>query len=138
MEACEDGPMVSGLFEVSNKAFLGKDWKNPEKLLDASPNRLIDADTPATFVWSTAGDNLVRVAHSTRYATALAEKKIPFEIHIFEEGDHGLATADMSSAGAKSQINPDAAKWLPLCQAWLEKRFAPDIPEKTAWEMMNE
>lgn len=133
-----NNPMAAGFFAVSNTAFLGKDWDQPEKLLDASPNRLVDADTPPTFIWSTAGDNLVPVQHSTMYATALAAKKIPFEIHIFEEGDHGLATADMSAASAKSQINPDAAKWVPLCQDWLAKRFSLDIPEKTPWEMMGE
>ena len=87
------------------------------------------------FLWATAGDKLVPVQHSIRMAHALAEHQIPFEMHVFERGDHGLSVATQAAAAAKSQINRDVAKWTELAEAWLEKRFALELPEMTAFEM---
>ena len=70
-------------FEESNGYFLGKDWDNEETLTKVSPARLVTKSTPPTFIWTTANDNMVPCQHSSIYATALAEKKIPFELHIF-------------------------------------------------------
>ena len=58
---------------------------------------------------------------------------VPFEMHIFEQGDHGLALADQSTAHDVGQLNPDAARWAGLCQAWLEKRFALNLPQEAGW-----
>ncbi len=69
-------------------------------------------------------------------AHALADHKVPFELHIFEEGDHGLSTATQASAMAKNQINKDAAKWIGLADAWLGKRFALKLPEMVSFEAM--
>ena len=63
---------------------------------------------------------------------------IPFELHVFEQGPHGLGTADEAGAEAKSQIYPDAAKWVELAGCWLEKRFALPLPEKSSFEEMLE
>ena len=64
---------------------------------------------------------------------ALANAGVPFEMHIFEQGDHGLALADQSTAHDVGQLNPDAAKWAGLCQAWLEKRFSLNLPQEAGW-----
>ncbi len=48
-----------------------------------------------------------------------------------QPADH-LAT--QASSGAKSEMNQDAAKWADLAGCWLEKRFALELPEKTAFE----
>ena len=59
-------------------------------------------------------------------------------MHIFEEGPHGLSVSTQASAISKSQINADAAKWVDLAEAWLKKRFALELPEKTPFEEMLE
>ena len=74
-------------------------------------------ETPTPFLWATSADELVPVQHSLRMAHALADHKVPFEMHIFEEGMHGLSVATQASAGAKTQINADAAKWVDLVEA---------------------
>jgi len=88
------------------------------------------------FLWATAEDSLVPVQHTLIMASALADKKIPFEVHVFEKGPHGLSLSTQATAQARSQIYPDAAKWVGLAEAWLEKRFALELPERTAWEMI--
>lgn len=57
-------------------------------------------------------------------------------MHIFEEGDHGLALATQATAMSQTECRPDAAKWVGLCDAWLKKRFTLDLPEKSPFEAM--
>ncbi len=132
----KQGPMALGLFEASNTSFLGEAEPSDDRLDLVSPARHVTEQTPPTFLWATAGDNLVPVQHSIRMAHALADHGVPFELHIFEEGDHGLALADQTSAAVRSQINADAVKWSALADAWLKKRFAFDLPEMTEFERM--
>ncbi|MGT2801790.1 alpha/beta hydrolase [Streptococcus henryi] len=118
---------MKGLFKLSNLAFFGAEKPSDQQLLAASASRLIDEATPPMFIWATAGDQLVHVSQSTRLATALAEKGIPFELHIFEEGEHGLALGTQATASKSSHLNSDVSKWIDLAEAWLEKRFSLDI-----------
>ncbi len=125
-------PMDAAFFEGSTVALLGEANPSDEVLKAVSPARNVTEDTPPTFLWATAGDELVPVQHSIRMAHALADQHIPFEMHIFEEGPHGLALADQASSEARTQIWPDAAKWADLAGEWLKKRFALPLPEKPA------
>ena len=50
--------------------------------------------TPPTFLWHTAEDPAVPVECSLFYAQALSACKIPFELHIYPFGPHGMSTAD--------------------------------------------
>lgn len=50
-------------------------------------------NTPAAFLWHTSDDQLVPVQNSLMYAMALAEHLIPYELHIFPYGSHGLGLA---------------------------------------------
>jgi acetyl esterase/lipase len=126
--------MPQGFFHKSDLIFLGSEDPDDELLDAVSPARHVSAETPPTFIWATAADNLVPVQHSIIMAKSLADKKIPFELHIFEEGMHGLSLATQATALARSQIKSDASKWADLAGAWLEKRFALDLPDKTFFE----
>lgn len=76
-------------------------------------------DMPPCFLWHTGTDESVPVANSLLFAQALAKHKIHFEMHIFEDGVHGLSLAQRSTAKNDSQINPDAARWAELSVSWL-------------------
>lgn len=122
-------PMLVDFFKISAAGYLGTRDPNREMLEKVSPNLHVNDDTPPTFIWATAEDHLVPVENSARMAVALAGKGIPFEIHIFEDGDHGLATATQASAATVDQLNAQAAKWVSLVDSWLMKRFALPIKE---------
>lgn len=134
--AADASPMDIEFFKFSNSAFLGTENFTPELLEEVSPALHVSDQTPPTYLWATAADNLVPVQHSLRYAHALADNKIPFELHIFEEGAHGLALSTQVTADSQTQKLPDAAKWVPLCDAWLQKRFAYELPELSKFEAM--
>lgn len=133
-----EDPVAAGLFAVSNTALLGTDAPDDAALIEVSPARNVTEHTPPTFLWATAEDSLVPVQHTLLMGKALADHKIPFEVHVFEHGPHGLATATQSSAMSRSNCIPDVARWIPLCDAWLVKRFALELPALSPWEMMEQ
>lgn len=65
---------------------------NPSKelLQHLSTELHVTGQTPPTFLWHTAGDRGVSAVNSLLFASALAREKVPFEIHIYEKGGHGL------------------------------------------------
>ena len=78
--------------------------------------------TPPSFLWHTATDQIVPANNALRFATALAAHNVPYEIHIFENGVHGLALADEVTAvpGQPGFINPDNQIWVELALNWLK------------------
>ena len=136
-EAKQDG-FVTGFFQASDTIFLGTPNPTAEQLEDVSPARHVSDKTPPCFIWATAEDELVPVRHSLLMAQALSAACIPFELHIFEQGQHGLSLADQACSSSLSQCSPDVAAWSGLAGKWLNKRFALPLPEKTEWELMLE
>lgn len=85
-------------------------------------DRQVTSKTPPTFLWHTVADEVVPVENSLLFANALRQNQVPFEMHLFPDGIHGLslATAETDSGGKN---NPHAARWLPLCIEWLKGLF---------------
>ncbi|WP_299038119.1 alpha/beta hydrolase [uncultured Pseudokineococcus sp.] len=113
-------------------AHLGGTDVDEEVLVRVSPARVLDADAPPAFVWATAGDRVVPPRHSLAVALRLAAVGVPFELHVFEEGTHGLSLATRASAGSPADLEPRAAAWFGLCASWLEERFALDVPDRSS------
>lgn len=92
---------------------------------DVSLEECVDDKTPPTFLWHTCEDNLVPVENSLLMATALRKKKIPVELHIFQDGPHGLSLCNALTAGpgAEAQINARAEIWFSLCIDWCNQIF---------------
>jgi acetyl esterase/lipase len=85
--------------------------------------------TPPTFVFSTVADQLVPIEHSLRLMDALNKAKVPFESHIFMDGEHGLSLAKShTSMGNEQYLNPPAATWFELSLNWLKKVLG-DFPD---------
>lgn len=59
-----------------------------------SLDRLVRRDMMPVFLWHTWTDDSVPVDGTMRLALALAEQDVPFALHVFAAGRHGLATAD--------------------------------------------
>lgn len=77
--------------------------------------------TPKAFIWHTFADMSVPVENSLLLASALREHNIPFELHIYPVGKHGLGFADWSTQGADGQgIEPQCQSWTDLLKIWLE------------------
>lgn len=82
----------------------------------------VSEHNPPTFLWHTAADQTVPVANSLLMAKALADHKVPFELHVFPEGAHGLALAlRRTSGGDPAGELPEVAGWMGLCCDWLKR-----------------
>ncbi len=77
----------------SKRNLLGK---NPSKELTdlLSSEKQVRKDTPPTFVWHTAEDRPVPVENSMLFASALRKAAVPFALHIYQKGRHGIGLAD--------------------------------------------
>lgn len=126
-------PFAQQLSNAASIAFMGTPSPSAELLEVVSPALHVTKDTPPTFLWATASDELVPVENTTRMATALAQAGVPFEAHIFEQGSHGLSLADQTSTRFTTWLNEDVEKWVSLADAWLKKRFALPIEPAPDW-----
>ena len=83
---------------------------------------LVSPNTPPTFLWHTASDASVPVQNSLLVAEKLAAYKIPFELHVFPNGSHGLslATQEVNQPEQGRLANPHVAQWISLCINWLD------------------
>lgn len=73
----------------------------------------VSTTTPATFLWHTADDASVPVENSLLYAQALSKHDVPYEMHIFPKGRHGLGLAE---------DDPVVSQWTILCENWLRNQ----------------
>ena len=92
-----------------------------------SPCRLVNDQTPPMFIWTTAEDHLVDPAQSLWMALALNKHKIPYEMHIFEKGMHGMALATYATAARERHLDTDIESWIHMADKWLQKRLAPEF-----------
>ena len=81
----------------------------------------VSADTPPAFLWHTASDGEVPVENTLSFASAMSREKIPFEMHIYPFGEHGLSLATEEVEQPEKGRLPDAhiAGWIDECEAWL-------------------
>lgn len=90
-------PVVSLVSEFthagSRSNLLGDKVNDPELRKLLSPELNVTKDTPPAFIWHTYEDGGVPVENSFMYASALRKAKIPFELHVYEKGGHGLGLA---------------------------------------------
>ncbi len=60
-------------------------------LIQALSNELqVTKDTPPTFIWHTVEDKTVPVENALLFASACRRAGVPFSLHIYEKGAHGL------------------------------------------------
>lgn len=83
--------------------------------------------TPPTFIWHTAADQIVPAANALRLAAALDAHHVPYELHLFQGGGHGLALADETTDTDGHLFNREAQPWVDLALAWL-KLLGPSGP----------
>jgi len=89
--------------------------ENPDpKLVALMSNELhVTAQTPPTFLFHTNADTGVVAENSIRFYLALRNAKVPAEMHIFENGPHGVGLA---------LGDPALSAWPVLLSNWLRGR----------------
>ncbi len=99
--------------DISRGVFLGDAEAGGELERLYSPYLNVRDDTPPVLMWHTSADPIVPIENVLRMASALSAKKIPFEVHAFPEGAHGLSLA---------KDVPGTCQWPALVQNWLKRQ----------------
>ncbi|RED61763.1 alpha/beta hydrolase [Cohnella lupini] len=89
------------------------DNPDPELIELLSCEGQVTPDTPPTFIWHTSDDAAVPVENALLFAAALSKNKVPFDLHVYEHGSHGLGLAE---------ANPHVKSWTAVCGTWLESQ----------------
>ena len=95
----------------------------PELLEKMSLEKQVTEQTPPSFLWHTFEDGSVPVENSLEFAMALRRHKVPFELHIYPAGPHGLSLCNYETSSRADQMQPHDAGWMALCAEWLKLIF---------------
>jgi len=88
----------------------------PEEYRDFCWAGKVDGNTPPSFLWHTMEDPTVPVEESLEYAMALQKAHVPYALHIFTHGGHGLGIGNRPNCEGKF---PEIDAWPELCADWL-------------------
>lgn len=88
-----------------------------------SLEKQVTPDTPPAFIWHTFEDGSVPVENSLMLAAAMRREGVPFELHIYPRGGHGLSlgTAETQSANGGSTIIPEVQNWIEMAGRWIKR-----------------
>ena len=102
------GPLTHG---GSKKNLLGDN--PPQELVDLLSNeKQVTKDTPPTFLFHTYEDNAVKVENSLMFAEALRKAGVPFDLHIYQKGGHGMGLGGGRAGGPHHPWAADCLYWL--------------------------
>lgn len=104
---------------TANERFFGVDDPSDDLVAEYNLLNYVSENTPPMFIWHTFEDVLVDVNNSILLGKKLREFNIPFELHIFEKGEHGLALCDRTTARKASHHDSHVIHWFELCEGWL-------------------
>lgn len=105
--------MRNGVTHQGSRRNLLGDSPTQELEAELSNEEHVTAQTPPTFLFHTADDPVVSVENTLLFAAALRAAKVPFELHVFQHGPHGVGLA---------QNDPVLGVWPGLLQHWLLMR----------------
>lgn len=91
---------------------------NTKLQTELSLETCVKANSSPAFIWTTVNDSGVPSENSLFMALAYKAVEVPFELHMFENGVHGLSLATEETGS----INESVQKWLSLSVTWLKNR----------------
>lgn len=104
-----DQPFTHG---GSQRNLLGNN-PDPKLLKLLSNEKQVSEKTPPTFLFHTIADKVVLAKNSIVYMEACQQHGVPVEMHLFQEGRHGVGLAGKQ---------PGADQWPKLCEQWLRRQ----------------
>jgi acetyl esterase/lipase len=98
----------------SKDNLLGKD-PTPDLVALLSDELQVTSNTPPCFLWTTFEDSLVPMENTMMFAEALRSNNVPFSLHVYEKGRHGLG---LGGKALFTHLHP----WTADCLYWLKER----------------
>jgi acetyl esterase/lipase len=110
-------PVISMGIETHGGSKLNLLGKNPSpELVENLSNELqVTTSTPPCFLWTTFEDKTVPMENTMMFAEALRKNHVPFDLHVYEKGGHGMGLMDKPPF---AHPHP----WAGDCLFWLKER----------------
>jgi acetyl esterase/lipase len=95
----------------SKENLLGK-HPSPKLVKLLSDELQVKTNTPPCFIWCTYEDKTVPMENSLMFAEALRKNHVPFALHIYEKGGHGMGLKDKPPFAHPHPWAGDCLFWL--------------------------
>lgn len=93
-----------------------------ERLAQIAPVCHVDRYTAPTFIWGCADDRTCPVEQVHDFAGALARSGVAHEVHVFDQGGHGLSVANANTLTDNAVEQEVVRPWIGLAHAFLSRR----------------
>lgn len=103
--------MGSNTHGGSKRNLLG-DQPDPELVWSLSNELQVTPQTPPCFLWSTEEDSAVKVENTLNFALSLRKAGVPFDLHVYQKGRHGIGLADKPPFENAHPWSRDLVFWL--------------------------
>ncbi len=98
----------------SRENLLGKN-PSPDLVKLLSNELQVTTNTPPCFLWTTFEDKTVPMENTLLFAEALRKNHVPFDLHVYQKGGHGMGLKDKPPFA-----NPHP--WAGDCLFWLKEQ----------------
>jgi len=88
------------------------DHPAPDLVAFLSNEKQVTTNTPPCFLWTTYEDKAVPMENTLQFAAALREHHVPFALHVYEKGAHGMGLADKPPFAHPHPWAGDCLFWL--------------------------
>lgn len=95
--------------------------EKPEIMAKVNIAANVDKNTSPMFIWCTANDPVVDPGNSLAIASACRKNGVPFDLHIYRDGEHGLSNGDKSVWKDEHPHSKLADRWLDDTLLWLSE-----------------
>ena len=111
-------PVISSGINAHQGSFNNLCGENKSLRKRLSLENKISKKCPPAFIWGTVNDGVVPSENALFTAMKYKEAGVPFELHMFENGSHGLGVATIESKFVNESVQP----WVGLSITWLTNR----------------
>ena len=121
----EDSPLYMDL----NTQVFGTKTPSRAEEEKYSPCCHVTENMPPMFMAAAIDDGLVPSLQSVRMAEKLHLAGVPYELHMFQYGDHGFALGRNLAEPFRDEKKHACAQWLPLAKTFLMHQISPETLE---------
>ncbi len=93
-----------------------------EHLAKICPTTGVSRNMPPTFVWCAADDKTAPAAQVYPFAARMAEEGVAHELHVFNEGAHGLSVANRNTEAENADRQRAVRAWVDLAFDFLSRQ----------------
>lgn len=111
-------PVITGGEKAHRGSFNNLCGNDLELVNELSLEKHVTEQASPAFIWTTVDDNLVPSENALYMALAYKSVGVPFELHVYEKGVHGLSLATEETGVVSEAVQ----KWLELSIVWLKNR----------------